>query len=144
MARTPQLLGRILDANPALAAWDARRRREAELTEIVRRHLPRPLAERVRVADGQGAVLELAVEVGAIAAIVRQRTPELLGALRRSGFEFSGIHMRVQVRSAAEHRGKSQRIQPDRAAVQPLAGLARRLPAGPLRTALARLLRRLG
>jgi hypothetical protein len=140
----PQLLGRILDANPALAAWDARRRREEKITEIVRRHLPRPLAERVRVAEGEGAVLELAVEAGAVGAIVRQRSPDLIDALQSSGFEFNQIRVRVQVRRTAEIPTKTLRIQPDRGAIQPLASLARRLRPGPLKTALTRLVRRLG
>jgi len=144
MVRAPQPLGRILDANPALAAWDARRRREEQLTAIVRRHLPRPLAERIRVADGEGVVLELAAEAGAVAAIVRQRAPDLIGALKRGGFEFHEIRVRVQVRAAAAIPIKLHRIQPDRATVQPLVGLARRLPAGALKAALTRLVRRLG
>jgi hypothetical protein len=144
MARTPQLLCRILDANPTLADWEARRRREQQLTELVRRQLPRPLAERVRVAGDDGAVLELAVEVGAVAGIVRQRTPDLLAVLQASGHRFTGIRVRVQVRPAPVARQKIPRTQPDKASLAPLSGFAQRLPAGPLKAALARLLRRIG
>jgi hypothetical protein len=88
-----------LPAEPTLATWNARRSREETLTRIIQRHLPRPLAAYVRVADADGAVLGLAVGAGAIAAIVRQRIPDLLGVLRSDGWEFTGIRWRVQVRS---------------------------------------------
>jgi len=138
----PQPLSGILTANATLAAWDARRRREEALTQIVRRHLPRALAPRVRVGGADGVLLSLMTEAGAIAAIVRQRTPEILIALRSDGWEFTGIEVRVQVRVAPIAQPKLQRNQLDRETLRPLADLARRLPAGPLKHALARLLRR--
>ena len=142
MARSPQSLQRILAADPALAAFEARRRREVLLTAIVRRHLPRPLAERVRVAEEGGHELILVADAGAIAAIVRQRGPDLLAELQREGQEFTSIRVRVQVASTARAMQKPALKQLDKAALQPLATLARALPAGPLKTALARLLRR--
>jgi hypothetical protein len=144
MARTPQPLQRILAADPALAAWEARRRREALLTAIVRRHLPRPLAERVRVAEERGYELNLVADAGAIAAVARQRGPDLLAELRREGHEFTSIRVRVQVASTTRATQKPALKQLDRTALRPLAMLARDLPAGPLKTALARFLRRAG
>jgi hypothetical protein len=144
MARSPQLLCRILEANPTVASWDARRRREEALTSLVRRHLPRPLADRVRVIDAEGPELQLAVEAGAIAAIVRQRTPDFLAAMQRDGWQFTGIRVRVQVRLPPAARHKIEINQPDKESLQGLAGLARTLPPGPLKTALARFLRRAG
>jgi hypothetical protein len=144
MARSPQPLSRILDADSVVAGWDARRRREEALTRLVRRHLPRPLAERIRVADGTGQELQLAAEAGAVAAIVRQRTPDLVAAMQRDGWQFTGIRVRVQVRAAASARPKVDINQPDKESLRPLAELARDLPAGPLKTALARLVRRVG
>ena len=102
MPPLPQPLSRILAADTTLAAWDQRRRREQALTELIRRHLPRPLAGRVRVADAEGAELGLAVDAGAIAAIVRQRTPDLLIALSTDGWQFTGIRVRVQVRGESK------------------------------------------
>ena len=142
MARSPQPLQRILAADPALAAWDARRRREAALTAIVRRHLPRPLAERIRVADEKGIELNLIADAGAIAAVARQRAPDLLADLRREGCEFTSIRVRVQVAAAPVRPEKISVKQMDRNALRPLATLARDLPPGPLKTALARFLRR--
>jgi hypothetical protein len=144
MVRSPQLLRQILSADPTLAGWDARRRREAALTSLVRCHLPRALADRVRVADAEGHELQLVVEAGAVAAIVRQRTPDLVAALQRDGWQFTGIRVRVQVRVPPPIQHKVDMNQPDKESLRPLAGLARNLPAGPLKTALARFLRRAG
>ena len=142
MARSPQPLQRILAADPALAAWDARRRREVALTAIVRRHLPRPLAERIRVADERGPELNLIADAGAIAAVARQRAPDLLAELKREGCEFTSIRVRVQVAAGPARTEKPLVKQIDRSALRPLAALARDLPSGPLKTALARFLRR--
>jgi hypothetical protein len=144
MARSPQLIRRILDADPTVAGWDARRRRDDELALLVRRHLPRALAPRVRIADAQGEELQLAVEAGAIGAILRQRTPDLIAALQRDGWQFTGIRVRVQVRIAPAIPPKVDMNQPDKESLRPLAGLARNLPEGPLRSALERFLRRVG
>lgn len=144
MAHPPQPLQRILATEPTVAAWDARRRHEEALTGIVRCHLPRPLAERIHVADARGGELLLVADAGAVAAVVRQRTPDLLSALQRKGWEFTGIRVRVQVRVDAPRRKKVLANPIDRSALQPLAGLARDLPAGPLKAAIARFLRRVG
>ena len=142
MVRSPQPLARILRADATLAGWAQRRDREVALAGIVRRHLPRPLALRVRVAEERNGQLELAADVGAVAAIVRQRSAELLTALKREGWEFTGIRVRVQVRADAPPARKVLANPVDRSLLQPLAQLARTLPAGPLRSALERLLRR--
>src|SRR5512137_2766756 len=114
MARSPQPLCRILDADSLIAGWDARRRREEALTRLVRRHLPRPLADRIRVADATGQELQLAAEAGAVAAIVRQRTPDLVAAMQRDGWQFTGIRVRVQVRTQPAPRPKVEINQPDK------------------------------
>ena len=142
MVRSPQSLQRILAADPTLAAWDARCRREAALTAIVRRHLPRPLAERIRAADDAGAELNLVADAGAIAAVVRQRAPDLLAELRREGCEFTSIRVRVQVAAPSPKTQKPVAKHIDRSALRPLATFAQKLPAGPLKASLARFLRR--
>jgi len=144
MARSPQSLQRILAADPVLAAWEARRRREALLTAIVRRHLPRPLAERIRVAEERGPELNLIADAGAIAAVARQRAPDLLAELQREGCEFTSIRVRVQVVGAGPRIQKPVLKQIDRTALRTLGTLAQELPAGPLKVALARFLRRVG
>ena len=144
MVRSPQSFKRILDADPTLAAWAARRDRAEALTALVRRQLPRPLASRIRVADARDGILELAADAGAVAAIVRQRNVELMAALRHAGWEFTAIRVRVQVGAGAEQKGKTLANPIDRSSLRPLSALARSLPQGPLKDALDRFLRRVG
>jgi Dna[CI] antecedent DciA-like protein len=142
--RAPQPFKRILGADAALAEWLARHESEEALTNIIRKLLPRPLAARVRVADCKRDPLELTADAGAIAAIVRQRSGELLAALKRGGWQFTGIRVRVQVSTGPVAVPKRQFNPVDRASLQPLGRLARELPPGPLRDAVERLLRRAG
>lgn len=144
MARFPQPLQRIFAADPALAAWTARQQRQSALSARLRRHLPRALAERIRVADDQGTELTLAADSGAVAGAARQRAPDLLTALRREGFEFTSIRVRVQVGAHARDPKKIIAKQIDSTGLQSLAALAEGLPAGPLKSALGRFLRRAG
>ncbi len=144
MPRSPQPLQRILRSDATLAGWSARRDREEVLAAIVRRHLPRPLALRIRRAEERDLQLELVADAGAVAAIVRQRSAELLSALKREGWEFTGIRVRVQVGNEPVPSRKPLANPVDRSALQPLSTLARTLPPGPLKTALERFLRRAG
>jgi hypothetical protein len=127
-----------------LAAWASRRDREEALAQVIRRHLPRPLALRIRVADERNGQLDLAADAGAVAAVVRQRSTELLTALNREGWEFTGIRVRVQVRADPVPARKPLANPVDRSSFRPLAALARTLAPGPLKTALDRFLRRAG
>jgi hypothetical protein len=144
MAPAPQPLQRVIASDATLAAWNARIRQETALTELLRRHVPRPLADRFRVTDTKNGELTIAVEAGAIASVLRQRTPDLLNVLYREGLKFSAIRIRVQVRENPPVRTKLARDQIDRTDLQPLAKLARNLPSGPLKESLGRLLRRIG
>lgn len=139
-----QPLARILASDPRMAAWHDRMRDEARLTAVVRAHLPRALAERVRVSEITPPVLQLAVAAGAIAAVLRQRTPEVLAGLRREGWNFTELRVRVQVRIERGAVRYTSEIQRDKVNTAPLSRLAARLPDGPLRTAVARLVRRCG
>lgn len=134
-------IARILATDAQLASWNARREREAALLAVVRRALPRPVAERVHVANGEGPTLELATATGAIASVVRQKGPDLLAALRRDGWQFSGIRLRVQPRQAPPQPPKPLPRQWDSTSRKSLAALESKLPAGPLKNALARFLR---
>ena len=142
MTMTP--FKQVLAADATLAEWEARRRVEHALTIVVRRNLPRPLAPRIQVVDARGRELELAADAGAVAAMLRQRSADLLASLRRQGWEFTGIRVRVQVRTDADPMPKATVNQPDRASLQSMAALARRLPRGPLKSSLERFLRRAG
>ncbi|MCC7040764.1 MAG: DUF721 domain-containing protein [Burkholderiales bacterium] len=115
---------------------------ETHLTAAVRRHLPRMLAEHVRVAQATPPRLVVAVPTGAVATAVRQRSRDVLAGLHREGLHFTQIDLRVQVGGNARSGEKpvpNQRTSPNSA---PLRELVRQLPAGPLRDAVARLARR--
>jgi len=139
-----QPLARILATDAQIAAWHDRMLQETRLTTAVRRLLPRALADRVRVADTAAQALTLAVAAGAVAAVIRQRTPDLLAGLRREGWDFTELRVRVQVRSDPPLPAKivpNQRTKVDLTALRQLAAT---LPDGPLRAAIERLTRRCG
>jgi hypothetical protein len=140
---SPQPLARILAADATIAAWHLRARAEAELTTAVRRHLPRAVAERVRVSEIANATLTLATSTGTVAAVVRQRLPIILGELAREGCHFTEIRVRVQVRTDPPEPAKSLKIQRERTDPAPLRRLADSLADGPLKTAVQRLARRI-
>lgn len=135
-------LSRILAGDTQIAAWRARAEREARVTTAVRRLLPRALADRVRVAEAVPGALTLAAAAGAVAAVVRQRSPDLLAGLRREGFDFTELRVRVQVRADPESTDKSHVNQSSKVVSAPLRQLARDLPDGPLKAAVERLARR--
>jgi len=112
------------------------------MTAAVRLLLPRALADRVRVAEAATDRLILAVPAGAIAAVIRQRLPDLLAGLRREGLNFTQIEVRVQVKTYPGPEPKKATNQAPRPNAAPLRALADDLPAGPLRDAVARLARR--
>ena len=144
MKRAPRPLKTVIAEDETLAAWQARRSREEALLATIRRHLPRQLGDRVRAVELESGEIELVVAAGAVAAAVRQRTPDLAMALHRDGWSCGGVRVRVQV-SAAEPVAAKVATRPiDRAALAPLSRLSADLPAGPLKNALARLLRRTG
>jgi hypothetical protein len=144
MNRSPnhRTLAGVLQSEPELAGWTARHRREAELTLLVRKHLPRPIAERIRVTGAREGVLELAAGSGAIAAALRQRTPDLQRSLARDGRDFTEVRVRVQVGAISNGRDKTSKHQWDSQEAAPLFALADRLPDGPLKAAIARWSRR--
>jgi hypothetical protein len=134
-------LHRVVDDDARLRAWNERRMQEAALLRLVRRGLPRPVAERVHVADGSKTTLELSTSAGAIASILRQHGPQILAALRHEGWQFNGITVRVQPQVMPVSSGKSQPRQWDSSSRQPMDALCQRLPPGPLKAALRRFLR---
>jgi len=133
-----QPLVRVFERDPQIASWAARAKQESALTAAVRHLLPRPLAGRVRVAGAHEAVLELAVAAGAVAAVVRQRTPLLIAALRHEGWDFNEIRIRVQVGGSLQPNQKIVSRQLDANATAALSTLESRLPDGPLRHSIAR------
>jgi len=137
-----RLLASVLASDAQFAEWTARRQREAELTAHVRKHLPRTIAERVRVTDWHDGVLEIAASAGAIAATLRHRAVDLRSALARDGFDCHEIRVRVQVVGIAGTHDKGAARRWDSRNATPLFELGERLADGPLKAALARWSRR--
>ena len=135
-------LTRIVDADAQLASWNRRRLGDEAVLHAVRRLLPRPVGERLRVVDSLATTLTLATSSGAIASVVRQRGPDILVGLRRHGWEFSGIAVRVQPPSMPLSSSKNEPRQWDSLNRRPLIALEAGLAPGPLKASLARLLRR--
>ncbi|MCL2297570.1 MAG: DUF721 domain-containing protein [Proteobacteria bacterium] len=134
-------LAHVIETEPHLAVWLRRHRLEAALTRMVRAHLPRLVAGQVRVTDLRDGQLELTVPSGALATAVRQQIPELLAALASHSREFNGIRVRVQPLAAfiTTPTPPSRRPPP---ATAPLQTLVKRLPDGPLKDAVSRLMKR--
>ena len=122
-------LAAVLESDAQFADWSARRRQEVELTRLLRKHLPRPIADRVRVADARDGVLELA------ASAIRKS-----GA--RDGLDFTEIRVRVQVAALAAARVATTQRPWDSRDAAPLFELAERLDDGPLKAVLSRWSRR--
>jgi hypothetical protein len=134
-------MARVISGDPQLADWQRRHARDQAIIRVVREALPRALSADIAVADAESGELRLAAPSGAFAAVVRQRGADLLSALARKGWEFTAIKVVVQPRNMPLSRKKSAQIQWDASATTPLAGLRDDLPTGPLKAALARLLR---
>lgn len=143
-ARSIKTLSGILAGDAQMAAWHERMRRESRLTAAVRRGMPRALAERVRVVQAEPPLLILAVPSGAVAAALRQRSPEILAGLRREGVNFTDLRVQVQLGQALGPKAKVEPGQRVRVNTAPLKALAEDLPEGPLRAAIERLARRCG
>jgi hypothetical protein len=97
----------------------------------------------VHVAEAVPPTLTLATSTGAVAAVVRQRLPDILGQLAREGCNFTEIRVRVQVRVDAAAPEKTLKIQRNKADPAPLNRLADTLAEGPLKAAVRRLARRI-
>jgi hypothetical protein len=131
-------LSRVVADDPTLAAWGRRRARDAALLTIVVQVLPRSLTDEITIADAQSGELVIAGAGGAVAAVVRQRTPEIKSALARQGWDFTTIRVVAQPRIPPKAVPKSIDFQLDKAAIPALSELVDRLPEGPLRQSLIR------
>lgn len=142
--RAPRPLNRVIAEDATLGAWQARHAREQALIASIRRHLPRQLGTRLSACELPTGDIELIAPAGAVAAAVRQRTPELVQALEREGWPCRAVRVRVQVTDEPRMPKKALPASVNRQDLAPLARLSGELPSGPLKTALARLLRRTG
>lgn len=110
----------ILAAEAALASLIDRHRRELAVLDLLRKLLPPALASRTGVADATRPELLLATASGAVATLVRHRSPEILQGLAREGWKFTGIRVRVQAHKSSGHTSKVYAKQMDAEAVAAL------------------------
>jgi hypothetical protein len=132
-------LSRIVADDPTLADWQRRRIRDEALLQILRPALPRALAAQISIADAEAPELIIAGYSGAVAAVVRQRGPDLLARLTREGWKFTGIRVVVQPRVTTGEEKKLVTLHMDSAAIPALSALHEGLAPGALRDALGRI-----
>jgi hypothetical protein len=132
----------VLAGHPQTAEWQRRVARNEAILKVLRRVLPRALVAELAVDAGESGELRLVAASGAVAAVLRQRGADLAATLAREGSEFTAIKVVVQPRPTAGVIRKTHTIQWDGSASAPLSRLCGQLPDGPLKAAVARLLRR--
>ncbi|HEX8010300.1 MAG TPA: DciA family protein [Casimicrobiaceae bacterium] len=134
----------IIAAEAALAGLVDRRRRELTVLDLLQKNLPPALAAQTGVADASPRELVLIATSGAAATLLRHRGPELLEALAREGWKFTGIRVRVQARAYRGNRSKVHAKQMDERSARALRSCAERLADLRLAAALRRLAARGG
>lgn len=129
----------ILASATTLTGWIDRQRVEQRLEARVRDLLPKALGTHVAVGDGRPPMLVLVAASGAAATMLLHRAPELLEGLRSDGFQFTGIKVRVQVRSAPGRSNKVMQDHRDKPNASALLAVAAGISDPALRAALRRL-----
>lgn len=142
MPQTPltlQRLGRLLASERSLAVLLPQARRLAELNRLFARAVPAGVARVCRVAALQGDSVVVYCAHGAAAARLRSQARSLAEALSASG---EAVHeVKVKVRADWVMPDRPAKPGMTTAALTAWSDLAASLPAGDLKTAVARLLR---
>lgn len=118
-------------------------RRLEDLQHLLFEAVPRALATASRVSNYKAGLLVISADNAAVAAKLRQLAPRLLSHLGKAEIQVTGIRVDVQVKAHKikdEHEVTARALPPD--AIQKFSGLAERLPASPLKTAVMKLARR--
>jgi hypothetical protein len=138
-------IGDLIATSGGLRTLAREAQRLKSLEHLLFEALPPALASASRVSNLKTGTLVVSTENSAIAAKLRQLAPRLLLHLRKSGVEITGIDVDVQVKThkiKGEHDVTPPALPPE--AIQEINRLSQRLPASPLKTALARLAARQG
>lgn len=137
-----QKIGNLFGTTDALKALSARARRLRELQSLYAASAPRELAVSSRVRNLRAGTLLISTDNAAVASKLKQLAPTLLASLRKSEAEITGIRIEVQVSGALhERKPKSKKVPLTADAIQEFDALAKRMPDGDLKTALARMVR---
>jgi hypothetical protein len=136
-------LGDLLASSGALRALSREARHLARLQQVLFEAVPPPLTTATRVKSLRAGTLILITDHAAAAAKLRQLAPRLLLHVQKRHTEVTGIRIEVQVRT----QPKSARAAPGKSwlpidAIEHFRALAERVQDSPLRSALARLVRR--
>ena len=135
-------IGKLLGASEELKALSAKTRRLRELQTLYFGSAPRELAGSSRVKNLRAGTLLISADNAAVAAKLRQLAPTLLASLRKNEAEITGIRVEVQVSGRRSERVTPSRKMPLTAdAIQEFDTLAKRMPNGDLKAALARLVK---
>jgi len=135
-----QKIGDVIATSGNLKALAEQARRLEDLQHLLYEALPPALAAASRVSYSKSGLLVISADNAAVAAKLRQMAPRLLSHLGKSAIQVTGIRVDVQVKVhkiKAEDDVTKRALPPD--AIKEFSALARRLPASPLRSALARL-----
>lgn len=104
---------------------------------------PPSLRQASRLIGARHQHLLIAAENGAVAAKLRQITPELTRLFQAAGHEVTGIQIRVQVGvSSPQAKNPPRRLAPQNK--HQLSELAKKIEPGPLKEAILRLIARSG
>lgn len=105
------------------------------------RALPAPLVGHVRVQTFEAGVLALACASGAVASRLRRETDALVAALAKRGIAVASVRSTVNPELSARYAPPIEKAGLPPAALNGLAHLEADIEDGPLKDALARLLR---
>jgi len=134
-------VGVLLDSLPELQSLNRELRQLAALQNALADLLPGNLATSSGVALAKAGELTLFADNGAVAAKLKHMAPRILESLRQQGFEITGIHVQVQVRTRDNPLPQKQiSLSPEARTAIDL--LSERLDASPLKSALKRFGRR--
>ena len=141
----PTKLDRILAAEGDLQPVLAKTRDLRALSELVQSFLTTELRQQTRVANFKDGKLALLAANSAVAAKLRLLAPALTRFLQERRMQVSLVSVRVQpIESLNKACGARKTVHFSTPALERLRELHERLPATPLRDALAKMLRRHG
>ena len=114
------------------------------MQQVFMKIAPPQLAQRCALGAFVEGDLTIYAGSGAIAAKLRQMLPSLLLKFRARGYEVTAIRIAVQANynSITDTQKVAKRLEIGQAGLESLSDLVSALPASPLRTAVAHLLKR--
>jgi hypothetical protein len=138
-------IGELIATSDHLQALAREARRMKVLEHLLFQAVPPMLAAASRVTHLKSGTLVISADNAAIAAKLRQLAPRLVLHIRKVENQITGIRVDVQVKTLknkAEDEVTKRSLPPE--AIREFSRLSERLPASPLKSALARFAARRG